>query len=57
MKFVVTGSTGFVGRNTVRNLLNNGHEVISVTTNMSVSNNILNYIGSSEIIFVRITAE
>lgn len=52
MKYVVTGSTGFVGRNTVRNLLNNGHEVVSVTTNMSVSNNILNYIGSSEIIFV-----
>lgn len=53
MKIVVTGSTGFVGRNTVRNLLNNGHEVISITTNTSLSNNTLDYIGSSEVIFVK----
>ena len=52
MKFVVTGSTGFVGRNTVRNLLNSGHQVIAVTTNTSISNDILEYIDGSEVLIV-----
>ena len=48
----MTGSTGFVGRNTVRNLLNSGHQVIAVTTNTSVSNDILEYIDGSEVLIV-----
>jgi len=57
MKFVVTGSTGFVGRNTVWNLLNNGYEVISVTTNKSMDKEILHYIDGSEVLVIKSLSE
>ncbi len=53
MKFVVTGSTGFVGRNIVQKLLNNGYEVISVTTNNYMSDDILDYINGSEVLVIK----
>ena len=53
MKFVVTGSTGFVGRYMVQKLLKNGHKVISVTTNVSISDEILDDIDGSEVLVIK----
>jgi len=57
MNFIVTGSTGFVGRNTVRKLLDGGHKVTAVTTNSSISDDCLGYINGSEIVFVHKLSE
>lgn len=57
MIYVVTGSTGFVGRNTVRKLLDCGHDVISVTTNPSISDEVASYIDGSKVIFVNSLSE
>ena len=49
MKFVVTGATGFVGRHTVQKLLSYGYQVVSVTTNRSISDSVKGYIEGSDI--------
>lgn len=38
MKILITGSTGFVGRNLVPKLISNGHEVLELTRNINKSN-------------------
>lgn len=52
MKVVVTGATGFVGRYTVRRLLDSGYEVISITTNKSITYDIKKFLKGSCLITV-----
>ena len=52
MKVVVTGATGFVGRYTVKSLLDDGYEVISITTNKSITNDIMEMLEGSELVYV-----
>jgi nucleoside-diphosphate-sugar epimerase len=40
MKIVVTGSTGFVGRHLIPELLNEGHQLLELTRNTTVSENL-----------------
>ena len=52
MKVVVTGATGFVGRYTVKSLLDEGCEVISITTNKSITNDIMEMLKGSELVYL-----
>ena len=52
MKVVVTGATGFVGRYTVRRLLDSGYEVISITTNKSITDDVKEFINGSDVVTV-----
>jgi nucleoside-diphosphate-sugar epimerase len=52
MKVIVTGATGFIGRYTVKRLLNSGHEVISITTNKSITDDIKEFINGSDLVTV-----
>ena len=52
MNVVVTGATGFVGRYTVKRLLNSGHEVIAITTNKSITDDVKEFINGSELVTV-----
>ena len=53
MKVVVTGATGFVGRYTVRRLLDSGYEVISITTNKSITDDVKEFINGSDLVTVK----
>jgi nucleoside-diphosphate-sugar epimerase len=57
MKVVVTGATGFVGRHTVRKLLDSGYEVVSITTKNTISEYVKGYINGSDVITVNALAE
>jgi dTDP-6-deoxy-L-talose 4-dehydrogenase (NAD+) len=52
MKVVVTGATGFVGRYTVKRLLDEGYEVISITTNRSISTDTMEMLKGSEVVTI-----
>ena len=52
MKVVVTGASGFVGRYTVRRLLDSGYEVISITTNKSITDDVKEFINGSDVVTV-----
>ena len=57
MKVVVTGVTGFVGRYTVKRLLDEGYEVISITTNSSISTDIMEMLKGSEVVKINSLAD
>lgn len=52
MKVAVTGATGFVGRYLVRRLLDSGYEVISITTNKSITDEVKEFINGSDLVTV-----
>ena len=52
MKVVVTGATGFVGRYTVKHLLLKGYQVVSLTTNKSITNELNEMLKGSEIVTI-----
>tara|TARA_A100001015_G_C14932568_1_gene689067 strand:+ start:258 stop:1100 length:843 start_codon:yes stop_codon:yes gene_type:complete len=52
MKVVVTGATGFVGSYTVKCLLLKGYEVVSITTNKSITNELKEMLKGSEIVTI-----
>lgn len=56
-KYVVTGATGFVGRNLIRYLIDIGNEVTAITTNFSISNDIYNFIKGAEIVSISSLSE
>ena len=49
MKVVVTGATGFVGRHTVRKLLDYGYEVTALTTSQVIPESVSEYISGSNV--------
>tara|TARA_B110000014_G_scaffold101847_1_gene69888 strand:- start:372 stop:1199 length:828 start_codon:yes stop_codon:yes gene_type:complete len=53
MRYIVTGSTGFIGRNTVKALLESGNQVEAITTNSAIPSNILDCINGSKLHLVR----
>ncbi len=50
MKVVVTGATGFVGRHTVRKLLDYGYEVTALTTSQVIPEPVSEYISGSNVL-------
>lgn len=52
MKVAVTGATGFVGRYLVSRLLDIGYEVISITTNKSITDDVKKFIHGSDLVTV-----
>jgi len=52
MKYIVTGSTGFVGQKIVQALLKMGKQVISLTTNHNINEKILTSIQGSQVILI-----
>lgn len=49
MKYVVTGSAGFIGRNTVQALVEGGKDVLSITTSSVISERVGEQLKGSEI--------
>lgn len=52
MRFIVSGSSGFIGRNTVKELLRSNNEVVAVTTNTNISDEAMRCLDGAKILVI-----